>query len=375
MKRKKHAVEDMNLDSLLDTLTNVLGILLIMLVVAIIGVPAATKRIQEMQSKSLASMDELNKAKEELEKLKKLILELKLKWDDYLPQADPNRLELSDLRKKIEELTAWMKTQKSDIDMPKLQQTLADKRKEAAEAQKKVNEAMARIQQIKGQLDNTPVVAAPDAIDVRVPNPRQAPPGATDLLVICQYNRIVDVEIGQWMKLIEQRMKSLPKIPEGKDNLGGYDAEKVKSFFEKQNIGKPFLDIDVEVIGRVPHMVIKRLEDTGEDMNAIKAGNSRFQGTVRSANSANKYAKFWVYPDSYEIYVEARKIADEIGIPAGWEPKKTAEVWKVPLPPDCYCDAPRPPPPPPKPPGPPAPPPPKPTGPPPRPPLPVEQID
>jgi hypothetical protein len=43
------------------------------------------------------------------------------------------------------------------------------------------------------------------------------------------------------------------------------------------------------------------------------------------------YARFLVWPDSFDVYVEARSLCDERGVLAGWEPNTEDYQWKVPL--------------------------------------------
>lgn len=58
----------------------------------------------------------------------------------------------------------------------------------------------------------------------------------------------------------------------------------------------------------------------GETVEAIKQPNSAFIRLMRDIKAdPNGVAIFQVMPEAFETYLEARKIADEVGVPATWE--------------------------------------------------------
>jgi len=64
-----------------------------------------------------------------------------------------------------------------------------------------------------------------------------------------------------------------------------------------------------------PH---KRIGDTPKE---IWAANSAFRKQVEKlANGKKHYIRFYVYADSFEVYLAARKIVDELKLDAGWVP-------------------------------------------------------
>lgn len=58
----------------------------------------------------------------------------------------------------------------------------------------------------------------------------------------------------------------------------------------------------------------------GETIEALKQPNSAFIRLMRDIKAdPNGVAIFQVQPDAFEAYLEARKVADEVGVPATWE--------------------------------------------------------
>ena len=57
----------------------------------------------------------------------------------------------------------------------------------------------------------------------------------------------------------------------------------------------------------------------GDDSNSIKESNSEFQRYLRSCNHDTQYAVFLVRDKSFEIFKQARRVADTLGFDIGWE--------------------------------------------------------
>ncbi len=88
-----------------------------------------------------------------------------------------------------------------------------------------------------------------------------------------------------------------------------------------------------------------------EDEKAMLRPWSQLRKDLAAVKQRKNYAKFIVYPESFEIYLKAREIANEMKVPAGWQinTEKSLATWKA-LP-DIQLhktEAPPPPPPPPK---------------------------
>jgi len=134
----------------------------------------------------------------------------------------------------------------------------------------------------------------------------------------------------------------------------------------------PF-DLKMTIAGRVPKLVLVRREGAGEDIDQLRRTVSRYRRHIGGINPEQYYLRFLVWPDSFEGYLEARKLSTKRGMLAGWAAQTTKAEHTLNLGGDLRVG---PPPPPPKPkpkpkPGDPPPPPPKPK---PR-PVPTDVID
>jgi hypothetical protein len=52
---------------------------------------------------------------------------------------------------------------------------------------------------------------------------------------------------------------------------------------------------------------------------------------LQTLNPSKFYARFLVWPDSFETYLEARRVATQYGFSAGWAPQTTTAEYQVPL--------------------------------------------
>ncbi|NQT17978.1 MAG: hypothetical protein HQ582_34825, partial [Planctomycetes bacterium] len=78
-------------------------------------------------------------------------------------------------------------------------------------------------------------------------------------------------------------------------------------------------------------VLIYEHKGAGETPERLRGSSSRFQATVRRMGTQNNYARFLVWPDSFDVYVEARSICDERGVLAGWQPCTEDYEWKITL--------------------------------------------
>ena len=104
-----------------------------------------------------------------------------------------------------------------------------------------------------------------------------------------------------------------------------YDATRIQAVLQRA-ASSPLLagayGFEPKILPTLPYV---RLELTpksggGETIEALKQPNSSFIHLMRDIKAdPNGVVIFQVMPDAFEAYLEARKIADEVGVPATWE--------------------------------------------------------
>lgn len=363
MRRRKKSSEG-SLDSLLDTMTNVVGILVIVLVVTQMGVGEAVKRIVARVPK--VTPEALDAAKDESEELRKLVE--KAQSD---AKANPNeQLTLTQVQKLKADLEREIKNlPMSDIKVDDARKIVQDRTKQKKELEDKIRKAEEELARIKAQLDQTKIVEAPPPKIIKLPNPRSAPKGIQPALFICREGRIIYLDLEahktKARAIVERAVRELyiGRTP------AEVDCDRLVAYFDKRFYGDRDVQYRLRVINFELYLLLERRKDAGEPTERIVKNNSRLLQNVRKINPKTHYARFHVWADSFDTYIEARKVTDQRNLLAGWHPQTTKEEHRLHLGMKVKCKG-KPPPPPPKP-KPPQPQPPQP----PKPPVPTDDID
>lgn len=319
MRRRKRQSEG-SLDSLLDTMTNVVGILVILLAVTQLGVGDAMKRIRS----SLPPVDpeQLQALLDEYRSQKDMLTQL-LDQQDKMEETSTEdvqkkTLSLKEMMAEIERIRAALKkiTIAKRIDTAQLQKLVQTRKTEAEKLQKQLTKAQEDLAKLKAMLDKTPEPTALAPKIVTLPDPRPVPKGANQLTFICRKGRVYTTSTEY------VRKKAMDVIARLKPRSGRYSADALVKYFATGKVKTENFTLKLRIPGYYTYIVLEPNEKMGEDIARIMSPNSRFQSAIRKARIAKTYyGLFQVWPDSYETYLEARKIADRNKLPAGWQPR------------------------------------------------------
>ncbi|MBI1375163.1 MAG: hypothetical protein GC159_20785 [Phycisphaera sp.] len=353
-RRKKKSQEDIgSLDSLLDTMTNVVGILVILLAVTQIGVGDAIKRIKGFEDFGAnISPEEIESKQAEVDELQKLVAKLSEQWAGLDGQTRPDLAAQVEIKKLIEDLKKQLK-EKPDktVDTAAIQKQIDERKKQAEAMEKQILAAQNEVAKLKAALDSTPERESPAPQVVTLPNPRPAPEGAKPLNYICREGRIIPVDVDRFQEIAEQNMRRIN--PEVNDK-GEIDCDAVVSFFQQHTLGDRNFALRIKIHNHRPYIVFERKVNVkgevmaGETTEQMLNRNSEYQRTIRRANPNKQYVRFLVWPDSFDTYLAAREIASENDLLAGWEPQGSSNEWAERMNGNLVCIG-MPPPPPPKP--------------------------
>lgn len=336
--RPRSSEDDGSLDSLLDTMTNVVGILVIVLVVTQLGVKQAVKRIGEMVDPKVVAetQEELQRANKRREELLALV-ESAVTPTVEDPKEELRRLEeqIKELQQKLDELQQESLT-RSEQNAEQMTALEVLKKKEE-ELRAKLETALARKSELEALLEETPARDpegdAPEAKVVNLPNPRPAPKGAAPAMVHCRDEKLYLLNLAEVRKNAQQQAQEiiisrrLDRNPEE-----GIDAEKFVAAFNAKKIVTDYFRVGMTVRnGRQPWLVFERREDRGHPLSVLRRRSSLYQRALQTLDPSKFYIQFLVWPDSFEIYLEARNVAAENGLLAGWNPETRTDEYSAPL--------------------------------------------
>lgn len=360
------------LDSLMDTTTNVVGILVIVLVITQLGVSSAVNRIRANLPEVTA--EQLEKERAQAAELREMTariaegataIESQIAIDESLVASGQTVIEK--LRAEIE--AAQKGVAEAEQEKKQLDEQLLKSKALATELAK----ARAELARLKQQLAAVPKVNIVPPKEIHLPNPREAPKGAAPLVILCRENRALAVPEEGLRNLAEARIGQLRLQA---DATGAVDGQKLVDYFERVDVGNRQFRLRFRLHNFVPYLVFEPRPMAGETIEALQKPGASLGVELHRADGRKQFARFLVWSDSFEVYVEARALADGAKLPAGWEPMLPTQVHQISL--ASSVKVRKPPPPPPLPPPPPAkdaPPKPDVPIPPPKPPLPKDDID
>jgi hypothetical protein len=325
--RRKPQDDANNLDSLLDALTNVVGILIIMLVVALLGMSEAVKRItQARELDERVKVDHLLDKEKELQALKDLLKQLEPDWLQMQPDVPKNKIRLEQLTQQIESLRdkVTAEAEKKEYDVPKLQEEAKEKDAEQKKLAAELEKAIKRLEELRALLDKTPVPETPPAEIVRIPNPRDVDSSFRKVVFHVANNRVLEEEHERYREKIERNIEAFERrfrpAPETDEETGGYDFDKFKDLIDRTKYGDRNVDIKLTIHTTRIYMDCYMTDKAGDDIHSLDRPNSLYKRKIFAMKrDGNEYARYIVYPNSFAEYVNARNIADNIGIPAGWQ--------------------------------------------------------
>ena len=342
-----------SLDSLLDTMTNVVGILVILLTVTQLGVGDAVKRIADsdsvkpevLESAKVSLAERLKLWNDLVRRLKALVVDNK---EDAAKELERLKKEiakkdtdLADVREKKQGMLALKK------HFEEVKKLIEEHEKKEKELLTKINSGEAELASLKARLAETPNLGPPQAKIVYLPNPREAPKGSKPLTFLCREGRVMFVDVEAYQQRAQKRamyLVSRRKLYGGPQK--GVDGKRLVEEFNKEKLHEDDFDLTLTVSGRTPRLVLKRRKDAGDTADQLRRTSSKFQQRIRRTDPKKYYLQFQVWPDSFETYLEARKIASERGLLAGWVGTTTSGEYTVNLGGEIRCGPPPPKPPP-----------------------------
>jgi hypothetical protein len=344
MARRRHSSSGLNLDSLMDTLTNVVGFLLILLAIMKLGVGEAVERIRAIDPAALGVREE------DLVNAKK--------------KMNTEAAELEWLRKRLKELESDLKilvlptefVEDKKVALPKITPEAARKqindfktKQGALEKEFAAEDKMSA--DLKALLAKVPLPAGVPGKSVTLPDPRPAPKNSLPAYVLCIGGRVMPVDLTAMQKLAVGRItdswgqmnlrwveggglatttgpqrtsktaKKTKASPQAAQQTLLYDPAKVTQFFKQLQIGTQDYRLGIRTYDdrAYGNLEFVPTPNGGETADQIPLPSSRYRAALRGFQKNNNYLRFMVNTNSFETYVAARAVSDQYKIPAGWE--------------------------------------------------------
>lgn len=314
-----------NLDSLMDALTNVVAVLILVLILLQADVGQKVQRL--LDDMPPATPEQIEKSKQDLAALtrerdhNKALLNAKAPEPQLVEQT---KAQLALLEKSIKDSDVRL------LDLEKLRQLQVRHQSERDAEQKKTDALIAEIRKFEALLDNTPLPQAKKPDVVRIPNSREIPAGANVYFahVIGDRVHLVDpvtarkMIMDEFEKVRSKMLRDTIKVKGARDRKV-YDQEKLVKHFDSLKLqvrGQKISLLPNRPWTRLPMRIEIDTKNGGVPLAAMNAQNSEWH---RICNLVRSFPKsvliFRVHPNGFPTYLKAREIADRFNIPCGWE--------------------------------------------------------
>ncbi|MFK7778606.1 MAG: hypothetical protein QM501_10930 [Gimesia sp.] len=329
MKRKKDSSVGASMDSLLDTMTNVVGILVILLTVTQLGVGEAVERIKDaLPEITDEDMDRSKKQVAELETLLELEKEQLQTVKDLTQQKkkvniDEQKALVDKLKKELEKL------KEIQINIVALKKQVTEQDQKVKSIEKTIVTKETELAVIKSKLAKTPDPGpTPNAKIVNLPNPRDAPKEAKPIEYVCRGGRVIHVDIPQ---LQQVALAAIAKSRYVTAQEQAVDCDKLVKLFENKNVGNRDWRIKLKPVGGVPYLILELRKGRGDTSERLRRSSALFRQQIQKVNPRLFYLNFRVWSDSYDTYLVAREYTAQRGVLAGWVALDSNSEFRVPL--------------------------------------------
>ena len=140
---------------------------------------------------------------------------------------------------------------------------------------------------------------------------------------ICRFNNIWPLNNKLIIERFQKEIRTLLGLPANQQSIR-IDSSQFKTVFEHfraKAVGDEYTVIEIENIPNVLSIRLtpKRMPQ-GEPSNIIMHAGSVFQRTLKEHDPKKHYVRFLVWGDSFRVYLDARRIVEEMGFEVAWTP-------------------------------------------------------
>ena len=332
MARKKSSGDSgaLNLDSLMDALTNVVAVLI--LVLLLVNLDVTKKMVEIFEHIEPATEEDIQKSKDTLAKL-----EIdKHNAENLLKETPPTPEEIEEIKRLIEQIKQQIalknEEQKSQLQiMEELKLRLAKAKANRDGEQKKTEFFIEEIRRLEILINSTPVVEAIAPTEVKIPNSRPIPSNAEIFTAMVREGRVHLVPpMEHYFEMIEKELRarkrdlSLETTKKGTKDVIIYDQLKTLEHFKNFDFKAP--PGQVVAISAQPWAstfsirATPDFKNSGTTLEQLDDNQNEFAQALRKLRSnSNAVVIFQVEPKSFLTYIKARSIVDGNRLPSGWE--------------------------------------------------------
>ena len=142
-------------------------------------------------------------------------------------------------------------------------------------------------------------------VELRVPVVRTARKSMESELFFCKQGKLYYVDFDRLQKIVEKGLSETNK-----------NINRFKAWMNNHNRGDEYLRFTIDYSLR--YVIAASRHNGGWSIDEIKNPDSEYTQMIRQLDKNKHIVRFCVSADSYLVYLEARRIAEEYNLKAGW---------------------------------------------------------
>jgi len=312
MARSKRNVQPGNMDSLLDTITNVVGVLIIIMAVCQVLVLGRLRQTETAEQEIVPITAESIALKEdELQRLRATMNEVRERWGVLEVRQRRQSAEIKNLEGTIRSLNeAIANSATVDANLVAIRSKQADQDERRAELSRQLEDVEEATAKLEKQLGSSTVT------EISLPETRYVDRDLKATTYVCRRGQVFPLRFEDLSKSFTQAIQTVAASIRPTMSL----AERIRrtiDYFDENVVGDD--NFRLELFAYMPAnqfrgFVIRtnlRPGARGETIEDLANGNSRFLATVRAIDPDTQYLKFDVWSDSFDLYLTAQRVAEE----------------------------------------------------------------
>lgn len=331
-KKKKSEETGINMDVMMDSMTNVVGTLLLILIVVQIQISTAVETIETVL-KNITKKD-LNTLSARIADQNKSIKDVDVDALEEEYRKAMGDVDEAQLRVNIYADQVKAKSKSGLLDVEELIEMKAEKAAAVEIEQSIFNDLNRERQRLEALLAKTPKPKIPTGADIIVPAGLPTPKSPKFVKIMCRFNRLYYIQDTQYKELAERMMEpSMQSLiysnyldPKTKRPVVIYDHMKTSTFLKNvtSNLNNGNTNFVISHYRDDYHSRVRIHlapdQKGGIAMADLEDRNNQLRkDIIRIKRDPKNVIWFYVYKDSLDVYLKARDICQALGAPQGWE--------------------------------------------------------
>lgn len=297
-------------------MANVVGILVMLVAVMQLSVGDAVERIRERGSRESVDIEMLEAAEAERERVENALVSASGRLSAMPPTEKRVGLLIEQATPLLEILEALPgRDALRGLGAEALRERALREAVEIARLRESIKASRRKMLHLDEILTDLPTEQRPKI--ARLPDPRPPPPDYTEAAFFCRYGRVKAIDLQKMKALLHDGIR----VALGDDIRPEMnDRPWLLNLFRKETFGADgfYWSFRSQDTSRFFADVSWGEPSDGETAADLRLGDSGFAERLRLLRGSRRFIRFYVWSESFDVYLEARYLAESAGLDVSW---------------------------------------------------------